>query len=625
MLRRFLLSLAILSLLSTALPVAAADGTAATFQGLGCYRGSGQTVGDPRAQLVEVCVNYDSRSDLMSVVAETAAPNQPLTDSAWTNDQTMLLVAFSIDGDDTVDRVLRLTREDGGGGPALVAAVTRSSGATVACDAQGQELSGRLVVRMQRACLDEAPAIRLAATMTYQPEAGGSVAMDTTEIDGGLTAPLPDTTASPVCANAGLDRQGDLDIVRLACGGVFTVTEPVIQGVATSQYLFDDPNTPAIDPYRASWVVLARDDDFADALAGSTLSFGQGPLLFTHSPVSAPPGRDPNVLAEETRQELLRSLPRGKTVYLLGGINALSDGLDRELADLGYVVTRFAGPSREGTARLISAEVDRIVADFARDTGFVDTNMVLIANRANWPDAVLAGSVGAFWGMPILLVEAQLPVHPETLAALDDLRPDYIHNIGGSGVISSDVAIAIREHANFRGYALGRPGEDITTPGSPWVNFCAAGDEPRYVCRWGGDNRLGTSVATTQLNRDMVARFRDEAFIPPNPQEYAVAVFLGTTCAEPQPEGVVCPRDAPEAPNFSYVLSAATVSGRFGGAVFIPTEDQTLSAPVRNGLCNTPGSERFIESVEQIVVVGGPDRLSDGYLEQMRDLVQTGC
>ena len=382
-------------------------------------------------------------------------------------------------------------------------------------------------------------------------------------------------------------------------------TEPISQAVATSQFVFDDPTTGPYESYLGDYAVIARDDDFADALTGSSLAFGQGPLLFTYSPTSAPTGIDPAELADTARRELVRTVPRGRTVYLMGGVAALDAGLDQTLTNMGYEVVRFAGVGREQTARLVSQEVDRKVAEFAASSDFIDTNMVLLATRSNWPDAVVAGSLGAFWGMPILLVDASPPVHPDTLAALDDLRPDYIHAIGGDAVISGDVGRVINEHAADGGYGAGNQDEDLST--DPWQGFT----QGCFLCRWGGSERVGTGAAVAQFNRDMVRRFGPLVdIIPENPQQYAAGVSLA---------------GGPESDNFAHVLSASTVSGRFGGAVFIPTIDGSIADPVRSGLCEAADGPGYIEQVEEFIMVGDTDLLPDAFADNVRSLVEGGC
>jgi hypothetical protein len=605
MIRRTLLSTAVLALLIGLLPAAAAAGDRSSdYQALGCFRDVEGDAEVPQADLVELCVRYfEEEGDQPAVVVlvfAAAADIDPGTDPAWQNPRTAASAVLDTDGDDEPDATFTITRE----GDQLVGVVADPDGEPIdGCSplalTNGESLLGQIEVE----CLDGPDAIAVGGMLAYEVDAGGAVIVDRLP-DDGVTAPLPAGDEPPVCDNARVEPGAQLTIRRLACGGVIAGTEPISQGVATSQFVFDDPATPQIDPYEASWAVIARDDDFADALAGSSLSFGQGPLLFTHSPASAAAlGVDPNVLADITRAELLRTLRRGSTVYLMGGEAALAPGLDVQLRELGYEVVRFAGTGREGTARLVSAEVDRLVTEFSAATGFPDTNMVLIATRSNWPDAVVAGSVGAFWGMPILLVNADPPVHPDTLAALDELRPDYIHVIGGTGVITNDAGRAIGDHARGNGYALGRPGEDLAGP--RWGSFCGGS----FVCRWGGSNRIQTSGAVGQLNRDMVNRFAElTPLIPENQQQYAAAINLSSS-----------------GPNYAYALSAATVSGRFGGAVFIPTENGTLTPDIVNALCYTPGSEEFIERVEEVILVADTDVLSDSFAAEIRNLVEGGC
>ncbi|WP_370327766.1 cell wall-binding repeat-containing protein [Euzebya sp.] len=600
MLRRLLPAVLLLALLPAA-PAASQGSTfqGSTFQALGCYDDVTGDAGAPQADLVEVCVNYDRTQANVVVILDTVGNLDPVGDAAWENEDTRAVVGFSTDADDDVELVLEMFRGEAEGEPVLAASLVDDDGADV-CEPQTLVVAGQIAARFAPDCIGASP-VRMAATMMYQPTAGTAVAVDSLP-DDGLTLPLSDEPApSPVCANPTVDPGQQLTIRRLACG--IGGTEPISQAVATSQFVFDRPDTDVIDAYQGAWAVIARNDDFADALAGSSLSFGQGPLLFTYSPQSAPADRDPGQLATITRAELLRTLPRGETVYLLGGTSALDPGLDEEITALGYEVVRFAGTGREQTARLISAAVADKLDTFVGQTDFIDTNSVLIATRSNWPDAVVAGSIGAFWGMPILLMDVNPPVHPDTLAALDELRPDYIHVIGGTGVISNDAARAMADHARGNGYALGN--QSVDTSSGPWSSFCGSS----FVCRWGGANRVQTGGAVGQLNRDLVQRFGEmTTLVPENPQQYAAAVSLA---AGPF--------------NYAYALAAATVSGRFGGAVFIPTENQDLSQDIVNDFCFRAGSEGFIELVEEVLLVGDTDLLSDGYADQIRQLVEGGC
>ncbi|MEE8601884.1 cell wall-binding repeat-containing protein [Euzebya tangerina] len=574
---------------------------ASTFQATGEYTDPAGDVSVPEADLIELVVAYNdapSEPNLV-VVLDAVGDLEPETDPNWASSATRATVGFDLDGEPTIERTLEIYLDGG----VLEADLMNPATGTEVCDPETFTGGGIIAARFPRTCVDQVPELRMTATMAYQPGAG-AVAVDELG-DGELTLPLPDEPESPpLCQNATASTRNELTVRRLACG--VGGTEPISQAVATSQFVFDEPVTPAIDPYQGDYAVIARDDDFADALTGSSLAFGQGPLLFTYSPTSAPPGTDPGALAPATRQELIRTVPRGRTVYLMGGIAALDGGLDGTLTAMGYEVVRFAGVGREQTARLVSQEVDAKVAEFAATTDFIDTNMVFLATRSNWPDAVVAGSVGAFWGTPILLVDVEPPVHPDTLAALDELRPDYIHAIGGDAVISGNVGAAIRDHVTAGGYGQGRPGVDLDS--DPWQEFCGEGN---FLCRWGGAERLETGASVAQFNRDMVRRFGSQtSLVPDNPQQYAVGVSLAGDL---------------ESNNFAHVLAASTVSGRFGGAVFIVTTDGTITPRVEDGLCRATDGLRFIEDVEEFVMVGDTDLLPPAFGDNVRSYVEGGC
>lgn len=123
----------------------------------------------------------------------------------------------------------------------------------------------------------------------------------------------------------------------------------------------------------ASTVVLARSDRFPDALAGTPLAVQEhGPLLLTM----------PSLLANPVRDEIRRVLPRGETVYLLGGSAALDARVAHQLRDDGYEVVRYAGATRQATAVRIAE-------------GLGDPGALLLATGSDFPDALSAGAAAA--------------------------------------------------------------------------------------------------------------------------------------------------------------------------------------------------------------------------------------
>ncbi|WP_108664061.1 cell wall-binding repeat-containing protein [Euzebya rosea] len=611
----------------TAFPASAEE-----FASFGCFADPGGDAGGVDiADIVGTCLQYPDtdpsaefpQGEPIRLTTVFAAGNNPLQDASWSNDDTALQVALSTDGDAAPELVLRLFHD----GNSLVRSITDGSGGPVAaCDAQVEldpSFQGIDFV-LQPSCIPDSPDVRYSVQMTYEQTEGAAVAMDRWP-DSDASVRMPRGDENPFC-DVPSETGVEVVVARVACG--IGGTEPVSQAVAISQFVFNDLSTLEFEPYTGQWAVIVRDDNFADALAGSSLGFGQGPLLFTYSPTSGPAlGQDHTRLAAATKQELIRTVPRGFPVYVLGGTAAIDEGVMDHLRELGYDAQRLSGPTRVDTAAAVALEVRRRTQDFAaRNPGFPDTNMVLMANQDNWPDAVLAGQVGALWGFPVLLTGATGDAPAATLAALDALRPQAIQFIGGQTVISSDTLRSIREYANTGGYAFGGPGAELTDDTSnPWRQFCANSNPdgtqtPRWTCRWGGDTRIATGAAVSQFGREMIQRFGGEDTLIPDTEVYASGVALG---------------GGRDSDNYAYVLAASMMSGRFGGAVFLPTDNNTLTDTVIQSVCDirrgkdTNGDGEpdtpFIEFVELVALMADTDKLSDEFGEEIRSLISDGC
>lgn len=214
-------------------------------------------------------------------------------------------------------------------------------------------------------------------------------------------------------------------VARVAAPG--ETTDAVRQAVAVSRAVFD--------PGGAELAVLARRDDFADALGGSALAGAAGPVLFT--------GRE-GALARESAEELSRVLRPGAPVYLLGGEAALPLELEAGVIALGYEPRRLAGAAREQTA----AAVGEVVAERA---GTPDE--VLLVTRSGWPDAVAASALAARSELPILLTGTD-GLHPATAQLLATWRPETVTVVGGEAVVGEAAADAAAAAAD--GAALQR-------------------------------------------------------------------------------------------------------------------------------------------------------------------------
>lgn len=202
--------------------------------------------------------------------------------------------------------------------------------------------------------------------------------------------------------------------------------DPIDIAIQLCRYLFADD--------RARTVVLARDDVFADTLAGAPLAGDHSCILFT-------PGGPDEPIEARTLAEIERALPDGATVRVVGGTAAVSAAAAEEVAAAGFVVERLAGPGRVDTAVAIS---DVVVAE---NPG-VDT--AVIAFAGNWPDAVTAGAAAAAIGAPVLLTGTDaLPA--QTATALDRYGTIATNVPGGTAVVSDAVLAALPSPTRIAG------------------------------------------------------------------------------------------------------------------------------------------------------------------------------
>ena len=177
-------------------------------------------------------------------------------------------------------------------------------------------------------------------------------------------------------------------------------TDRLLTAVDISQDSYGDDQATA--------VVLARADDFADALAGTPFAVANdAPMLLTF----------PDTLAASAADEMARVLPDGATVYLLGGENALSGDVADAVTALGFVVDRIQGQTRIET----SIEVAHRLGDPAT---------LLVTTGYDFPDALSAGAAAANADGAVVLSTAEVP-HPSTTAYLDSQPAAEVFAVGG--------------------------------------------------------------------------------------------------------------------------------------------------------------------------------------------------
>lgn len=177
-------------------------------------------------------------------------------------------------------------------------------------------------------------------------------------------------------------------------------------------------------------VLIARMDQYADALAGAVLAHEVGgPVLLSPSD-----GLD----AEGDVAAFIRELG-SHTAYVLGGEAALDEQVEKDLRAAGIrTIERVAGDNRFLTADAVAdaatggkADVAYVVEGINGDPG------------RGWPDALSVSGLAAWHGHPILLTR-QDALPDETVATILDLGVTAVTVIGGEAAVSEGVVAELR-------------------------------------------------------------------------------------------------------------------------------------------------------------------------------------
>jgi putative cell wall-binding protein len=227
-------------------------------------------------------------------------------------------------------------------------------------------------------------------------------------------------------ASATLYPEGALDdLLRVAGADRF------ITSTETSKKIF-----PAAKS--ASAVILANGLSNADALAGVPLGFmANAPTLLIQT----------NAIPQVVWNEVLRVLPAGGRIYLLGGTSVINQGQENFLRSMGYDVKRLSGANRIVTTVKILEEVDILRA--------AAPTRVYLVNGFAPSDALSVAPLAAFTQTGILMTEA---------GDLSQIARDYLNVnlnsitsitiIGGTSVVPKSVEDLLRT----AGYTVDRIG-----------------------------------------------------------------------------------------------------------------------------------------------------------------------
>jgi putative cell wall-binding protein len=138
----------------------------------------------------------------------------------------------------------------------------------------------------------------------------------------------------------------------------------------------------------------------------------------------------PDHLDGAVATEMQRVLPAGSTVYLLGGLTALSSAVESSVAALHYTVVRYAGATRDATAVAVA------------HLGLGDPSTVLEATGFSPFDALSGGAAAASANAAILLTDGTAP-SPDTVAYLAGHTSDKRIAIGGPAAAADPAATSI--------------------------------------------------------------------------------------------------------------------------------------------------------------------------------------
>ncbi len=218
------------------------------------------------------------------------------------------------------------------------------------------------------------------------------------------------------------------------------VAAPVVaQDGATERLAGPTREATAVEVARTSYpdgtdtAIIARSDDFADALAATALA-GQA-----HAPILLTP---PDHLADVTAQALQEF--GVERVWLAGGEQAIGTDVEQQL-QADHEVTRLAGADRYATAATMARKVEQEYGDPDRPPS--DRTAFLARADKPW-DAMSAGAPAGASDDPMpLFLTAPTDLPEVTAQAIADLQIGTLVVAGGPRAVDPAVVEAIQARA----------------------------------------------------------------------------------------------------------------------------------------------------------------------------------
>jgi YD repeat-containing protein len=169
-------------------------------------------------------------------------------------------------------------------------------------------------------------------------------------------------------------------------------------------------------------VVITTGTGFADALPGSYLAKVKNAPIITLT----------NTTEKSTEEYIKKNVKAGGTVYIIGGVGAVSANMEKLVKNDGYQVKRLAGANRYDTNLAILEECN------------VNNEDILVCSGTGYADSLSASATGK----PILIVAGTLS--SDQAKYLSSIKIKNIYIVGGVGAVSASVEKSVSKYGTVK-------------------------------------------------------------------------------------------------------------------------------------------------------------------------------
>ncbi len=180
-----------------------------------------------------------------------------------------------------------------------------------------------------------------------------------------------------------------------------------IAGKNRYQTNLDILRTAGVSHYQE--ILVCTGKGFADSLSASSV---RDPILLVGSSLTA------------EQKQFLSTEARNCTFIIIGGAGAVSEAVEADLNNYGYVYDRIAGKNRYETSYLVA---DYFFGHYSKE--------VILATGKDFPDGLSGGPLGYLFNAPILLVSPKDNSNAAKYAA--ENRVSIATVLGGEGAVST--------------------------------------------------------------------------------------------------------------------------------------------------------------------------------------------